>query len=308
MKPIAEHKIPRDWVILGREIENYQGRFLVFVLGENDTGKSSLCRYLVSYLQGQGRRLAWIDADLGQSHLGPPTSVGMTLLPPPGKGEGPLWIRFVGSTSPVGHLIQSLVAVRIMVDKAIQLKVDGIILDTCGYVSGRVAAEFKFQKIELVKPTHLIALERRKELAVLLKNFSARRSLLLRRFSVPEYIPYKSRVQRAEYRRERFKKYFQESAAINFMFRGMGLHGHIPSFRNLGDWTGLLIGFCDEMNDTMALGIVQEVDLQQKQVSCLTPLRSIEKVRSIQFGSLYLDQSGQEFSRSAFHNRTLKGC
>ena len=294
------NQVPKEWIALGRELEGCRGRFLVFILGENDTGKSSLCRYLISHLRHQGCRVAWVDADLGQSALGPPTTVGMTVLPSsPGEGN-PLFFRFVGSTSPAGHLLQTLVSVRAMVDKTIQQKVDGIILDTSGFVSGKTAREFKFQKIQLVNPTHLIALERGKELEILLKNFSGRRSLSLHRFFVPDYIQLKSRQQRWEYRKEKFQNHFQGAELINFVFQGIGLHGRLPNFQNPQDWQGLLIGFCDEMNDTLALGIIREVDLKQKQFSCLTSLKQEPRVRSIQFGSLYLDRDGRELYRKRF--------
>lgn len=287
-------KIPEEWLMLVKDIECYQRRFVVFTLGENDTGKSTFCRYLVSQLCHQGRRVAWIDSDLGQSILGPPASVGMTILSPPGGEESPLFLRFVGSTSPVGHLLQTLVAVRALMDKAIRQRVDGIVLDTSGFVSGRIGLEFKFQKIDLVNPTHLIALERGKELEVLLKNFSYRRSLSLRRFPIPEAIQVKSMEQRWEYRQEQFRRYFHEARVTDFAFGGLGLHGHLPDFQSLRNWQGLLIGFCNEMNDTLALGVIQNIDLKRKQFSCLTPIQQKHRVRSIQFGSLRLDQNGQE--------------
>ncbi len=286
--------VPEDWLVLVKELESYQRRFLIFALGENDTGKSTFCRYLASELCRQGRRVAWIDSDLGQSILGPPASVGMTILSPPDGQESPLLLRFVGSTSPVGHLLQTLVAVRALIDRAMRQKVDGIVLDTSGFVSGRIGMEFKFQKIDLVNPTHLIALERGRELEALLKNFSFRRSLSLRRFPVSEVIQPKSIEQRCAYRQEQFHKYFHEARVTDFAFGGVGIHGQLPDFQNPRTWQNLLMGFCDEMNDCLSLGIIQNVDLRRKQFFCLTPLHQKHRVRSIQFGSLLMDQSGRE--------------
>ena len=291
---VPADKVPEDWLALVKDLESYQRRFLVFALGENDTGKSTFCRYLASELCHQGRRVAWIDSDLGQSILGPPASVGMTMLSPPDGQESPLLLRFVGSTSPVGHLLQTLVAVRVLIDRAMRQKADGVILDTSGFVSGRIGMEFKFQKIDLVNPTHLIALERGRELETLLKNFSFRKFLSLRRFPVPDVIQQKSIEQRCTYRQEQFQKYFHEARVTDFAFGGVGLHGQLPDFQNPRTWQGLLMGFCDEMNDCLALGIIQNVDLKRKQFSCLTPLHQKHRVRSIQFGSLHMDQSGRE--------------
>jgi len=291
---VPEDKVPEDWLVLVKDLESYQRRFLIFALGENDTGKSTLCRYLALALCRQERRVAWIDSDLGQSILGPPANVGMTILSPPDGQKSPILLRFVGSTSPVGHLLQTLVAVRALIDRAMRQKVDGVILDTSGFVSGRIGLEFKFQKIDMVNPTHLLALERGRELESLLKNFSFRRSLSLRRFPVSEVIQPKSIEQRWEYRQEQFHQYFHEAKVTDFAFGGMGIHGHLPDFQNPRTWQGLLIGFCDEMNDCLALGIIQNVDLKRKQFFCLTPLQQKHRVRSIQFGSLHMDQNGRE--------------
>ena len=76
------HNEPKEWIRLCGELDNFKGRFLVCVVGANDTGKSSLCRYLVSHFRQQGRKVALVDADLGQSTLGPPASVSMKVFSP----------------------------------------------------------------------------------------------------------------------------------------------------------------------------------------------------------------------------------
>ncbi len=288
-------EVSPEWYKLTKEMEQYTGRFLAIILGEGDTGKTSMARFLVSHFQDQGKRIAWIDTDLGQSTLGPPTTVGM-LIPALKNKENFFNFRFVGSISPVGHLLQTVVSVRRLVDIAVNMEVEGIILDTSGFIGGRVGFEFKFQKIDVMNPTHLIALERGRELEGLLKIFSGRKMLHLYRFPVPDFIQSKTREQRIAYRKERFQKYFSKARQIDFSFRGIRLLGHLPSFYHPEQWQDLLIGFADEMNNTLALGLIQEADLKQKALLCFTPLQKKEKVRSIRFGSLYLKKNGQELS------------
>jgi len=69
------------------EWEAAAGRFLelggaVMVLGAPDTGKSTLCRYLVYRAFAAGHPAALVDLDLGQSHLGPPTTLALALILP----------------------------------------------------------------------------------------------------------------------------------------------------------------------------------------------------------------------------------
>lgn len=294
---MADERVPKEWLRVAEELERSSDFFLLFLLGANDTGKSSLCRYLLARLSQQGRRVAWVDADLGQSTIGPPTTIGMKIITPLPVEHDAFYLRFVGFTSPSGHLLQTLVGVRALIDKARQKKVEGLILDTCGFVLGSQGQEFKFQMIDLVNPSHLIALERGRELEAILKNFNSRRTLVIHRLQVADLIQEKSREHRLAYRQEKFGEYFHQAQLMTFSFRGVGLHGYLPDFQNSMAWPGLLIAFNDEMNDTLALGIIRNVHLPWRELTCLTPLREKHRLRSIQFGSLYLDQSGRELFR-----------
>jgi len=76
---------------------------LVEVLEGVDTGKSGLTTYLMNRLLGEGFRVGVIDTDIGQSDIGPPTTMGLAL---PDR-EYPLLtmlrpqaLYFVGLTSP----------------------------------------------------------------------------------------------------------------------------------------------------------------------------------------------------------------
>jgi GTPase SAR1 family protein len=68
-----------------------KGRLLL--LGAADTGKTTLLNALASRL-AKSQPVALVDADIGQSHIGPPTTVGWTLIerrvglaPPQSFGE-----------------------------------------------------------------------------------------------------------------------------------------------------------------------------------------------------------------------------
>ena len=50
---------------------------VMLVIGETDTGKTHFTTYLASALLSRGDAVAVVDADLGQSDIGPPTTVGL---------------------------------------------------------------------------------------------------------------------------------------------------------------------------------------------------------------------------------------
>ena len=74
---------------------------VMLILGTSDTGKTSLTAQLAGALAARGERVAVVDADVGQSEIGPPTTVGL------GRVTGPLGrladaevlaLEFVGDT------------------------------------------------------------------------------------------------------------------------------------------------------------------------------------------------------------------
>ena len=50
---------------------------VTLVLGATDAGKTTLVTRVAGALAGAGHAVAVVDADLGQSHVGPPTTVGL---------------------------------------------------------------------------------------------------------------------------------------------------------------------------------------------------------------------------------------
>jgi len=63
-------------------------------LGPTDAGKSTLCWWLAGELAGRGS-VALVDADVGQSRIGPPAAVGWLKL-----GTATSGFYFVGATNP----------------------------------------------------------------------------------------------------------------------------------------------------------------------------------------------------------------
>ena len=86
---------------------------ICLILGGVDTGKTTLASVLAEQL-AQDKPISIIDADIGQSHIGPPTTVGWAVVDKPQvdfSKISPLGISFVGDITPVGHLLQLTVAI-----------------------------------------------------------------------------------------------------------------------------------------------------------------------------------------------------
>jgi len=256
----------------------------VYVVGSTDSGKTTLCRYLVDEAATR-MRTAYVDCDTGQSRLGPPTTEGMALYP----GPPDLYLRFVGSTSPGGHFVQTLTGAKRLVEKAAELGAGATIIDSPGLISGGVGIEFQFQMIDLLRPTRVVALQRGRELERLLANFARHPEIAVHRIPVSPAAVARTATGRRRYREERFASYFADARSQEVLLRGLGLQGRVPDMRNPRGVAGRLVSLNDPENFVLALGIVEELHPRERRVEVFAPPFDPAAVASVRFGSIYLD-------------------
>src|SRR5205807_5836674 len=79
----------------------------VALIGPPDSGKSTFALALANRVAEAGRAAAVIDADVGQSEIGPPGAIGMARIDRAVGALSDLRVRglaFVGDISPFGHI------------------------------------------------------------------------------------------------------------------------------------------------------------------------------------------------------------
>ena len=68
--------IPNSWIEAYRIIREFQKKpTVIMVVGGVDSGKTSFCTYLTNKMVNDKCKVAVIDEDLGQSDIGPPSTV-----------------------------------------------------------------------------------------------------------------------------------------------------------------------------------------------------------------------------------------
>jgi len=145
---------------------------LVVLLGAVDTGKTTFALHAANTALARGLKVGVIDADVGQSEIGPPGTVGLALPQSPAASAAdwrPAALAFVGATSPPGRLLDVVVGTRRMVDEARHRGAELVIVDTSGLVHGAAALKLKLAKLELLQPTTILALRRGRELDPMLR-------------------------------------------------------------------------------------------------------------------------------------------
>ncbi len=196
---------------------------VVMLLGAPDRGKTSWCLRLANELVRMGRRVALVDADIGQSDLGPPATMAMSHV----GQELAAWQElrpqasfFVGTTSPPGAEGWCVAGVTRMVQAA-RKGSDVVLVDTTGLVSGPHGRHLKGAKLEALLPRHVVAVEQQHELAVLLKGWPVPPERVWRVPS-PRGMKRRDALLRRELRQAAFKRYWHSAEARRLQVKGLG--------------------------------------------------------------------------------------
>ena len=183
----------------------------MMVIGDVDSGKSTFVIYQTNLFLKQNFRVGIIDADIGQSNIGPPTVIALGVVE---KGNFAKFLSqiklkdgyFIGHTSPNRVFHRVMVGVKKMVDTVISQYCDAIIIDTTGFVRGMHARELKFQKASLINPDLIVALPKGEELESLLEPLEFL-GLKIERVPASENVRSRSMEERKELRKMSFAKH-----------------------------------------------------------------------------------------------------
>lgn len=281
-------QIEESWKALVSELSKSSGINLIYVIGASDRGKTTFCRYLAEALSAYGPA-AYVDCDPGQSVIGLPTTIGLQRVPLTAQDKDYPILYFTGALSPQGHLLQNLSGIKKISEKAVELDFKFIILDSSGFVLGDVPKEFQFHVIDLIKPGYLIAFQYNNELRDLLKNFESLQRIKV--FKMPASTAVKPRdpIRRYIYRTEKFKAYFSEARHCEVEMSETGQHGRVPDFARSNSLENILVGLADSDNFTLSIGMIKSYQQERRILSIFSPVFDPTAVKSIHFGSLYVD-------------------
>jgi polynucleotide 5'-hydroxyl-kinase GRC3/NOL9 len=242
------------------------------ILGAADTGKTTLAAALVKRL-APSRPVGIVDADIGQSHIGPPTTVGWAIAANPLPAD--LWqlpaagISFVGGVTPVGHLLQLTAAIIQSVNQASKAA-ELIIVDTPGFISGPAASALWWTVQRVLNPQLILAVQRESELSDILaglRHFDSHLELI----KCPSQIRTKSPEERRSYRQEQFNKYFCGSLLHNINLSNIAVQAtwnlsrnspvsHIAALRNR-DGTDVAIGIIKDWQPDKNIAVIRAPQL-----------------------------------------------
>jgi polynucleotide 5'-hydroxyl-kinase GRC3/NOL9 len=257
------------------------------VVGAADTGKTTLARYLYLRLCAHHERVAFVDGDIGQTTLGPPTMMTLALSGPNDDGfppVGPRFRAFVGDISPTGHMLETVVGAHKLVEKARSEGATAIVVDTTGLVApSHGGGALKRALVELLRPEIVVALQRGSELEHLLVPLRrSHRTRVIDRV-VAEAVQRRDVAARRKHRAKQFRGAFETAGSLEVNWLSLAVIP-FPSFSQ-----HRVVALEDKDGFALALGIVTGLERSRHTVELHTPLASLEQVDALRIGDLTVD-------------------
>ncbi len=208
--------VPLSWENAAKEVLSLKKPVTVVVIGGVDSGKTSFCTFLVNKALKKKFKTGVIDADLGQSDVGPPSTIGCSLISEPVKDlfeVGAENAYFVGLTSPSGAAKRTMAGLSELRNLAMVADVDFLVINTDGWVEGEDAAKYKIQLTKTVSPSVVVGIKKEDELTSILTALKEAKVLSI---NSPQLVRRRSREKRKILRELSYKKYLKKAKVQSF--------------------------------------------------------------------------------------------
>ncbi len=281
-------------VIDSRHLERLSApdKRLIMVIGASDSGKTTLVWHL-SRLLMEHYKTAIVDLDMGQSRIGPPTTVGWAMM----ETYVEHWLDikekdfyFTGTVTPFGSLLPAITGAMLITEKASNFA-EKVIIDTTGLISEPTGRVLKHYKMDIINPDIILAVSSGNELSHILDplRFNAKPEIIM--IKPPTGVKIKTPIKRREYRFEKMLDYLRESAVKVIETRKIGVRFTRHPLQFNDDLRNRIVSLRDRSNRDIALGVIRSIG--SKEIKILTPLKDVEDISSIVIGRTAIDMEGR---------------
>ncbi len=228
---IEGNTTPLSWIKSCEEALNLQAEpATTLVLGTVDTGKTSFCTYLANKALKEKRKVAVLDGDLGQSDIGPPSTVSYAFVTKTTTDLFNLQARnafFVGDTSPSRSPNKVIEGLALLKKEILANTPEFIIINTDGWTEGENAVRYKVKLVEELKPDLVFCIQKTDELTHII---NALEKFRINTVESPETIRHRDMEKRRSLRELGYIKHFGnakvQSLSLSWLkFEGNELFG-----------------------------------------------------------------------------------
>src|SRR5438093_2325387 len=160
---VKESTVPVAWEEAAQVLQRQRG--VCVIIGEVDSGKSSLCTFLTNKCLEDTGKVGVVDADVGQADIGPPTTISSSVVQAPiiGLHKAAAEISFfIGDTSP-SFVPGKVVALATRLKKRMTSSADIGIVNTDGWLAEFNAIRHKQLLLDEIRPDMVMFLGRFEE-------------------------------------------------------------------------------------------------------------------------------------------------
>lgn len=270
------------------------------LLGGIDTGKTGFGLSLAETARSRGISAAYVDSDIGQSTVGPPSCVGLKLCRDLESVDRNSVadadeLGFVGSFVPEDDLLALVAGTARLVAHARDAGCELVVVDTCAFISGPDAEALKYHKLDLVRPSHVVGFQRGGELDPILATAGRFFGVEVTRLQVSGDRTGRSAEERLSERQARFAGYFSEPLSRWRVKPTVFMPTLVPE-DDLSRLDGLLVGLEDGSGRCHGIGLLEH----QEQGNVLRMVSSKSSgAKGLRLGSVRLTTEGRIVGRYA---------
>src|SRR5260370_28288711 len=200
--------MPPAWNEAADIVKRQQG--VCVIIGEVDSGKSSLCTFLANKCLETAMKVGVGDADVGQADLGPPTTISSAKVEAPIIGLHKVATDlsfFIGDTSP-SSVPDKVVAFATRLKKRITSSADVVLVNTDGWLAEFNAVRHKALLLDAIQPDLLLGLGRSDEI---IDPLIERAQLASLRLPSSSFARARSKEERKKSREAGYRRFLQGS-------------------------------------------------------------------------------------------------
>ncbi len=286
--------IPHSWIETSELLRSFRKKpVIIMVVGKIDSGKTSLCTYLLNRLTEEKLKIAVLDGDLGQSDVGPPCTVATALVTKPLTDLFNLKVEnafFVGVTSPseaVGKTIEGVTALKA---ELLRETLDFVVVNTDGWVEGEEAVKYKSQLVQELKPDVVLCIQQKDELKPLFAALEKFRTMIVDSAVV---VKPRSAEKRKSLREMSYAKYLADAKVKTWGLNLLETDDKIFQVRQ-SEEKGLLVGLYASGKKFLGIGVLCEIDYIKRSLKVFTAVSA--KPSCIVPGRVRLDENLKEAS------------
>jgi len=294
---VGESTVPVAWKEAAQVLQRQRG--VCVIVGEVDSGKSSLCTFLANKCVEDTGKVGVVDADVGQADIGPPTTISSSVVQAPiiGLHKAAAEISFfIGDTSP-SFVPDKVVTLATRLKKRMTSSADTVLVNTDGWLTEFNALRHKQLLLEEIQPDLVIGLSRSDQAIDPLLDRAKFASL---RLPSSHFARIRSKEERKKAREAGYRRFLQGSHKL-----GISQETRLRMFDQLEQTVfpenrrlrGLVAGLLNQNEELLSIARISQVGNGR----VIVETKTIENPTILEIGNIALSSRYDEVGYGTLH-------